>query len=139
DAQGTDGLTEQATPIYPTPDKQGTGSDRLALKSNVGHVDEEMVERYFWATLEERRKLATELEAELRGVTSGGNTSAGGVTSVGNSVSNCASDGEPISSSAANKEECYRECYLEGPGNTDLAVTPRYSADPEHQKRIEPG
>ena len=25
DAQGTDGLTEQATPIYPTPDKQGTG------------------------------------------------------------------------------------------------------------------
>ena len=29
DAQGTDGLTEQATPIYPTPDKQGTGIQEL--------------------------------------------------------------------------------------------------------------
>ena len=40
-----------------------SGNDRLAIRANVGHCDEEMTERYAWVSPEEKRKVVEHLQA----------------------------------------------------------------------------
>ena len=39
------------------------GHDRLAIRSNVGHTDEEMTERYAWVGVDDKRKMVEAFEA----------------------------------------------------------------------------